>query len=97
MAGSCFTSTARLSVCNRQVQLECWRYCVRIASRSGELKLGYLSGYVYEDDNDNGVKDPGEKGIANVTVELYVLQGEEYQAEIFLAAIDILLNLQTTI
>lgn len=44
----------------------------------GELKLGYLSGYVYEDDNNNGVKDPGEKGIANVIVELYMLEGDEY-------------------
>ncbi|MDO5565403.1 MAG: SdrD B-like domain-containing protein, partial [Planctomycetia bacterium] len=44
----------------------------------GELKLGYLSGYVYEDDNDNGVKDPGEKGIANVVVELYILRDDDY-------------------
>lgn len=41
----------------------------------GELvPVGSLSGYVYEDDNDNGVKDSGEKGIANVTVQLYEVE-----------------------
>ncbi|MCL2622587.1 MAG: SpaA isopeptide-forming pilin-related protein, partial [Planctomycetaceae bacterium] len=38
----------------------------------GKVRPGSLSGYVYEDDNDNGVKDPNEKGIGNVKVDLYV-------------------------
>lgn len=43
----------------------------------GELApVGSLSGYVYEDDNDNGVKNDGEAGIANVTVQLYEI-GED--------------------
>ncbi|MDO5308038.1 MAG: SdrD B-like domain-containing protein [Planctomycetia bacterium] len=44
----------------------------------GELKLGSISGYVYHDRNDNGLKEDGEEGIANVTVELYRLDGEDY-------------------
>ena len=34
----------------------------------GELKLGSVSGYVYHDENDNGLMDSGEKGIGSVTV-----------------------------
>lgn len=44
----------------------------------GELKLGSIAGNVYEDRNDNGVIDPGEGGIANVTVELYQYDGSRY-------------------
>src|SRR5262249_9178578 len=36
----------------------------------GELAPAGLSGYVYNDLNENGVKDPGEPGIAGVTVTL---------------------------
>jgi protocatechuate 3,4-dioxygenase beta subunit len=36
----------------------------------GELNAGSLSGFVYVDQNNNGVKDPGESGIASVTVTL---------------------------
>lgn len=35
-----------------------------------ELEPASLSGYVYEDDNDNGLRDPGERGIAGVRVML---------------------------
>ena len=44
----------------------------------GELKLGSISGYVYNDANDNGIREPGEAPIPNVTVELYRLEGSEY-------------------
>ncbi|MBP5621951.1 MAG: hypothetical protein J6X44_08050 [Thermoguttaceae bacterium] len=44
----------------------------------GELKLGSIAGNVYEDRNDNGIIDPGEAGIANVTVELYQFDGARY-------------------
>ena len=43
-----------------------------IGNNFGKVRPGSLSGYVYEDDNDNGVKDPNEKGIGNVKVDLYV-------------------------
>jgi protocatechuate 3,4-dioxygenase beta subunit len=36
----------------------------------GELNAGSLSGFVYVDQNDNGVKDPGESGISGITVTL---------------------------
>jgi protocatechuate 3,4-dioxygenase beta subunit len=36
----------------------------------GELNAGSLSGFVYVDQNNNGVKDPGESGIAGITVTL---------------------------
>jgi hypothetical protein len=36
----------------------------------GELKTTSISGYVYYDANDNGVKDSGEPGIAGVTMTL---------------------------
>ena len=45
----------------------------------GELKLGSIAGNVYEDRNDNGVKDPGEGGIAGVTIELYQFTGSKYE------------------
>src|SRR5260370_22038922 len=35
-----------------------------------ELGFSSLSGYVYLDANNNGVRDPGETGIANVAVAL---------------------------
>ncbi|MCL2118172.1 MAG: carboxypeptidase regulatory-like domain-containing protein [Planctomycetaceae bacterium] len=43
-----------------------------INNNFGEVKPGAISGYVYEDDNDNGVKDPSEQGIGNVWIDLYV-------------------------
>jgi len=42
-----------------------------INNNFGEIRPGALSGYVYEDNNDNGIKDNGEAGINNVTLELY--------------------------
>ena len=36
----------------------------------GELLPSSLSGYVYVDTNNNGIKDPGEPGLAGVTVLL---------------------------
>jgi serine-aspartate repeat-containing protein C/D/E len=40
----------------------------------GELApLGSLSGYVYEDNNNNGIMEDGEAGIANVVVKLYIV------------------------
>jgi protocatechuate 3,4-dioxygenase beta subunit len=36
----------------------------------GERNAGSLGGFVYLDQNDNGVKDPGESGIAGITVTL---------------------------
>jgi len=36
----------------------------------GEIKASSISGHVYHDANDNGVRDPGEAGIANATVTL---------------------------
>ncbi len=36
----------------------------------GEYKKGSISGYVYEDDDNDGVKDPNEKGIAGVEIWL---------------------------
>ncbi|MDO5579991.1 MAG: SdrD B-like domain-containing protein [Planctomycetia bacterium] len=44
----------------------------------GELKKGSISGYVYADDNNDGVFDKTEKPIANTTVELYILKDGEY-------------------
>ncbi len=46
----------------------------------GELKLGSISGYVYNDVNDNGVREEnlGEKGIPNTIVELYQVVDGEY-------------------
>src|SRR5260370_7138882 len=35
-----------------------------------ELGFSSLAGFVYLDANNNGVKDPGESGIANVTITL---------------------------
>ena len=36
----------------------------------GEIRASSLAGYVYEDSNDNGVKDPGENGISGTSVTL---------------------------
>ncbi len=41
-------------------------------------KNGSLSGYVYEDNNNNGIKETGEKGIAGVTLKLWVWDGTKY-------------------
>ncbi len=41
-------------------------------------KKGSLSGFVYEDDNNDGVKDSGEKGIAGVKLTLWVWDGTKY-------------------
>ena len=38
----------------------------------GELRRGYLSGYVYADANQNGVKDTNESGIRGVKLSLWV-------------------------
>ena len=51
----------------------------------GELKLGSISGYVFEDHNDNGVYEPKAQGgvdvpIAEVTVSLYQKVGNDYVA-----------------
>ena len=45
----------------------------------GELKLGSISGNVYEDRNDNAVLDRGEPAIAGVTVNLYQWNGSSYE------------------
>ncbi len=46
----------------------------------GELKLGSIAGNVYYDANKNGIFDPEEHGLENVTVELYVLNDKgEYE------------------
>ena len=39
----------------------------------GELKSASLSGYVYHDRNNNGKRETGEEGIANVTLKLQIL------------------------
>jgi len=44
----------------------------------GEYKNGSLSGFVYHDKNNNGIKEEGEAGIADVTLELWVWDGEKY-------------------
>ncbi|MEO6809398.1 MAG: SdrD B-like domain-containing protein [Isosphaeraceae bacterium] len=36
----------------------------------GELTPGAIDGFVYQDTNENGLKDPGEPGIINVTMRL---------------------------
>lgn len=51
----------------------------------GELKLGSLAGYVFEDHNDNGIYEPQSEGgvdvpIAGVTVTLYRKVGNDYVA-----------------
>ncbi len=40
--------------------------------------VGWISGYVYCDDNDNGIRDNGEKGIANVIIKILRLQNGQY-------------------
>jgi protocatechuate 3,4-dioxygenase beta subunit len=42
----------------------------------GELKPGSVSGYVYIDANEDGIRDSGETGIPEVTVSLYDFGGE---------------------
>ncbi|MDO4587747.1 MAG: SdrD B-like domain-containing protein [Planctomycetia bacterium] len=44
----------------------------------GELKLGSISGYVYNDINDNGIREEGESGIPNETVHLWIWDGTKY-------------------
>ena len=44
----------------------------------GEHKGGAISGYVYHDRNNNGIKETGEEGIANVTLALWVWNGTTY-------------------
>ncbi|MDR2757049.1 MAG: hypothetical protein LBC20_15240 [Planctomycetaceae bacterium] len=40
---------------------------------------GSISGYVYEDTDNNGIKDPAENGIAGVWLELFILNsGNQY-------------------
>lgn len=45
----------------------------------GEIKSGLLSGYVYEDSNNNGIKDAGESGIPNARLFLWVWDAEQQQ------------------
>ena len=47
----------------------------------GELKPASISGYVYEDFNDNGIKETGEAGIPNTTITLWVLNEETGEYE----------------
>ncbi|MDR1289597.1 MAG: hypothetical protein LBK06_00200, partial [Planctomycetaceae bacterium] len=44
----------------------------------GELENGTLSGYVYKDKNNNGIKENGEDGIKDVTLSLWVWNGTQY-------------------
>lgn len=44
----------------------------------GETILGSISGYVYQDRNDSGVKDSKDAPIAGVTIELYKWNGLDY-------------------
>jgi uncharacterized repeat protein (TIGR01451 family) len=41
-----------------------------VQNNFGEIPTGSIAGRVYNDSNDNGLVDPGEGGIANVTVVL---------------------------
>ncbi|GEM_PF-648534 len=41
-----------------------------VSNNFGELKPATIAGFVYVDVNNNGVKDPGEQGIAGVAVAL---------------------------
>ena len=41
-------------------------------------KKGSLSGFVYEDVNNSGIKDANEKGIADVALSLWVWNGNRY-------------------
>src|SRR6185436_1878450 len=41
-----------------------------VENNFGELKPASLAGFVYEDNNDNGIKESGEAGIAGATVTL---------------------------
>ena len=45
----------------------------------GETILGSISGYVYQDRNDSGVKDGGDAPISGVTIELYKWDGVDYE------------------
>ena len=45
----------------------------------GETILGSISGYVYQDRNDSGVKDAKDAPIAGVTIELYKWNGADYE------------------
>ncbi len=40
------------------------------AQQTTTLPAGKIAGTVYDDANDNGVRDPGEPGLPNVTVEI---------------------------
>lgn len=44
----------------------------------GEQLRGVISGYVYEDDNENGTRDLNEKGIGGVVLTLWVWDGDRY-------------------
>lgn len=45
----------------------------------GETILGSISGYVYQDRNDSGIKDAKDAPIAGVTIELYKWNGSDYE------------------
>ncbi len=52
-----------------------------INNNFGKVLCGSIEGNVYEDRNDNGLKEVGEPGIEDVTVGLFYLNGEgEYVA-----------------
>ncbi|MGE0885222.1 MAG: SdrD B-like domain-containing protein [Blastocatellales bacterium] len=40
--------------------------------------VGWISGYVYCDDNNNGIKDNGEKGIGGVIIKVFKLVNNQY-------------------
>ncbi len=50
----------------------------------GELRKGSLSGYVYADTDDNGVRNPNEAGISGVELDLLVWS-DEANGYVFLA------------
>ena len=42
------------------------------------IGYGVVAGTIYQDSNNNGIQDPGEPGIANVTVTIMDVNGTEY-------------------
>ena len=48
----------------------------------GMIRPGTVSGYVFADRNDNGVRDEGENGLPGVKVRLMGEEGEAFSAEI---------------
>jgi hypothetical protein len=48
----------------------------------GEYKMGSISGNVYEDKNNNGIREPGEPGIDGVTIYLCIVDENGNQKNI---------------